>query len=399
MGKFLGSRQVRQAFAEPPIYVNGVGAPRGSSGAVEELTAPAVWQCVNMVANAVASMPLETFRRTSGLPLKLDKSPQVVATPGGDCTQSEWLQTLVVSLLLRGNAYARIVSRDSDMRPNQLELLNPDRVVPFTNSKGRKAYRIGGLETDGESIFHVRGMTFPGSVVGLSPIAYAAATIGLDISTRDFARNFADGEGIPKAILSVSGTVDQTKARTVKERFLEASRNREPVVMGDAVSYQAIQIAPEESQFLATQQMSIAHIARFFGIPPRKVGGTDGSSLTYANLTQENMDFLQEGVNPWLIRVQDAFSALLPEPEFVKFNTTSLTRMDPQGEVERMNYMIAGGYVVQSEARTYFGYPAFTPEQLAEKASSPFELTASGKPKLKHAALGAAGPTDPAAAA
>jgi phage portal protein BeeE len=362
MGKFLGSRQVRQAFAEPPIYVNGVGAPRGSSGAVEELTAPAVWQCVNMVANAVASMPLETFRRTSGLPLKLDKSPQVVATPGGDCTQSEWLQTLVVSLLLRGNAYAR-------------------------------------LETDGESIFHVRGMTFPGSVVGLSPIAYAAATIGLDISTRDFARNFADGEGIPKAILSVSGTVDQTKARTVKERFLEASRNREPVVMGDAVSYQAIQIAPEESQFLATQQMSIAHIARFFGIPPRKVGGTDGSSLTYANLTQENMDFLQEGVNPWLIRVQDAFSALLPEPEFVKFNTTSLTRMDPQGEVERMNYMIAGGYVVQSEARTYFGYPAFTPEQLAEKASSPFELTASGKPKLKPAALGAAGPTDPAAAA
>ena len=380
MGRFLGPRQTRQAFPEPPIYVNGVGAPRGQSGTVDELTSPAVWQCVLMVANAVASMPLETFRFTPDLPVKVP-SPDVVARPSVDSTQSEWMHTFMVSLLLRGNGYARILGRDIAARPTGMQILNPDRVLPLVDADGQRAYKIGNTIVPGDDIFHVRGMTFPGSIAGLSPISYAAMTIGLDISSRDFAKDFLEGSGIPKAILTSPGLVDQDKAKAIKARFLDASRNREPAVMSDQVTYTPIQIKPEESQFLATQQMSIAHIARFFGIPPRKVGGTDGSSLTYANLQQENMDFLQEGVNPWLVRVQDAFSLLLPPPEFVKFDTTSLTRMDPMAEVERELILIAAKIKAPSESRTFLGYSPATPEQIAEMELVPLTITPTGKAK------------------
>jgi hypothetical protein len=87
------------------------------------------------------------------------------------------------------------------------------------------------------------------------------------------------------------------------------------------VDVQPISLRPDESQFLETQQANISEIARFFGIPAEMVGGKTGSSLTYANVEQRSLDFLTYGVAFWLKRIEDAFFDLLPQPQFVKFDT------------------------------------------------------------------------------
>jgi phage portal protein BeeE len=61
-------------------------------------------------------------------------------------------------------------------------------------------------------MWHVRGLTLPGRVVGLSPISYAAAVLGLDLSSRQFASGFFDGGGIPKAVLESDQQVNQEQA-------------------------------------------------------------------------------------------------------------------------------------------------------------------------------------------
>jgi phage portal protein BeeE len=53
----------------------------------------------------------------------------------------------------------------------------------------------------------------PGQRVGLSPVAYAAATLGIDIYSRSFASSFFSDGAHPSSILSTDMPVNQDQAR------------------------------------------------------------------------------------------------------------------------------------------------------------------------------------------
>ena len=64
--------------------------------------------------------------------------------------------------------------------------LDPTLVTP-TMVKGRKVYIVAGREFPGE-ILHIPAMMLPGAVKGLSPLEYAATTIGLGLAAQNFAK-------------------------------------------------------------------------------------------------------------------------------------------------------------------------------------------------------------------
>lgn len=348
----------------------------------QALTVPAVWACVSLLAGSASSLPLETFRRTADTPARV-ASPQLVATPSEGQTQSEWVHMLLVSLLLRGNAYGRISQRDAMLRPKQIDLLNPDaldvRVDPDTNEIQYRIRKTQAILPNAD-VWHLRGVTMPGSKIGLSPISYAAATLGIDISSRKFANDFFDGGGIPKAVLTSDMKVDPEQARGLKERLMASFRNREPIVLGNGVSYQMISVRPEESQFLATLQANVAQVARFFGVPPEMVGGTGGNSMTYANVEQRSLDFLTYALAPWLKRIEDAISALLPQPQYVKFRTIELLRLDAHTSAQVDMYQIASKVITPTEVRDARGLPPMTEAQKAESNMVPLGIGPLGRP-------------------
>ncbi|MGZ6836767.1 MAG: phage portal protein [Blastococcus sp.] len=362
----------------------------GVDGALQVST---VWACVTHLANAVSTMPLETFRRTNGTPSRVT-DPPLVTTPSGDMTQSEWLHMLMVSLLLYGNAFGKIVSRDRFGLPQQIELMNPNGMRVTVNDQGALEYhdQRGKLMPN---VWHVRGLTLPGTYVGLSPISYAAAAIGVDLGARRFAAEFFDRGGVPKAIIKTQQSMTQEQSRTLKQRIMEGTRNREPLVLADGVDYTQISVSPDESQFLATMQANVATIARYFNVPPEMVGGSSGDSLTYANVEQRQLDFYQRGVAPWLKRLEDAFFPLLPSPQFVRFNAAALLRTDAKTQAEVDNIQLAGKTRVPSEIRARDGLPPFTPAQQAEADMVPLAITPSGQPKATDGLKLPPGPAAP----
>lgn len=371
MGILFGAekRSLNPTFSEPPvppfpganIYGQaGIGAPETA------LVVPTVWACVNLLANAVSMLPLETFRRAGGVPSRAVDPPLIVA-PCGDMTQSEWLHMVMVSLLLRGNTVGRIVGRDGMMRPTQIEIQNPDLVdVKVDRDTGAITYRVGQQVVATADIWHVRGLTLPGQKVGLSPISYAAATLGVDIGSRKFAREYFDGGGIPKAVLTSDQKLDQNQSQTIKDRVKAAWSAREVAVLGAGLKYQQIQVNPEESQFLATQQANVGQIARYFNVPAGMVGGTEGGSMTYSNVEQRSIDFLTYSVSFWLKRLEDALFPLLPQPQFVRFNTEALLRTDAETQAKVDVQLTAGRISTTSEIRAKRGLPPLTDEQIAE---------------------------------
>jgi HK97 family phage portal protein len=346
------------------------------------LVVPAVWACVALLSNAVSMLPLETYRRTPSLSQRIT-DPDVVLTPSAGMTQSEWLHMLMVSLLLRGNAYGLKAQLDGQMRPTVVELLHPDKVdVRIDPESGAVKYLLGPQKLDVTArMWHVRGLTLPGTVVGLSPISYAAAAIGVDLSSRKFARDFFDGGGIPKATLTTDMDLTQEQAQTAKERLRSATVNREPAVFGNGVKYNAISVKPEESQFLATQRANISEIARFFSIPAEMIGGETGSSLTYSNVEQRSIDFLTYGVSFWLKRIEDAFSVLLPQPQFVKFNTQNLLRTDAETQAKVDAIRVASKVLPPSRILTAMDEPPLTQDEKEELELVPLTVTATGLPR------------------
>jgi HK97 family phage portal protein len=88
------------------------------------------------------------------------------------------------------------------------------------------------------------------------------------------------------------------------------------------------QVPPEEAQFVETMKMTTNQIAAVYGIPPEMIGGESGSSMTYANVEQQQINFVMFTLRPWLVRLETAFSALLPDRQYVKFNSDALIRAD-----------------------------------------------------------------------
>jgi HK97 family phage portal protein len=357
------------------------------------LTIPTVWACVTLLANAVAMLPLEAYRRTGGVPEKLP-NPPLLAEPSQGMTQSEWLGSVMLSLLLRGNTYGMVSQRDTAGRPTQIELLDPDKVrVNVDPATGSLTYHVGGLQVDPNKIWHARGMTMPGSKIGMSPIKYAAATMGVDIYARTFATDYFAGGGIPKAIITSDQDLDQQQSRTIKEKFLAASSRREPVVMGAGLGYHSIQITPDEAQFLATQTFSVAQIARFFGVPPEMVGGTSGNSNTYANVEQRGLEFLIYGLGHWLKKLEDSLFGCFADPVYVRFNTAALLRTDVETQAKVHIQTLAGKIKTPTEIRAELDLPPMTDEQKAEADMVPLTITPGGGAKALPAIK-----TDPGAA-
>jgi HK97 family phage portal protein len=380
-------RTINPTFPEPVVPPFPGASVYGQNPLLTQpnaaLQVPTVWACVSLLANAVSMLQLETFRVSNGIPTRVT-DPLLVKSPAAGMTQSEWLHMVMVSALMRGNAYGIKSGLDGNLRPTQIEILNPDLVrVKVDDATGALRYYVGvaNTEIDASKVWHLRGLTLPGQKVGLSPISYAAATLGIDLNSRQFASDFFAGGGIPKAVVTSDERIDREQGLKIKDRIMGAMFKREPLILGAGLKYDMMQVKPEESQFLATQAANVGQIARYFSVPASLVGGNEGGSMTYTNVEQRNLDFLTFGVSFWLKRIEDALFPLLPQPQFVRFNPANLLRTDAETQAKVDVQLIAGKILTPTEVRMQRNMPPMTDAQKKEADLVPLTITPTGGPK------------------
>src|SRR6266403_2797342 len=146
---FSRKQQKRQIFPIPPIAPYPGGPTGGFSydngnSSERSMRVPTVWACVKLLADTVSILPLETFesapQQVDGVARKIPNS-EVISTPEPGRTQSEWIHCVMVSLLLRGNAYG-LMQFDNQGRPTEIVLLHPDLVRVNVSPLGEISYTI-----------------------------------------------------------------------------------------------------------------------------------------------------------------------------------------------------------------------------------------------------------------
>jgi HK97 family phage portal protein len=319
----------------------------------------AVYCCVRILSEAVASLPLHLYRYTDngGKEKALDHPLYVLLhdEPNPEMTSFVFRETLMTHLLLFGNAYSQII-RNGKGEVVALYPLMPDRMRVDRDEHGRLYYEYTVYDADDVSgrkgtdeagkivrltpsdVLHIPGLGFDG-LVGYSPIAMAKNAIGLAMATEEFGSKFFANGAAPSGVLEYPGTIkDPSRVRESWQATFGGSGNSNRVaVLEEGMKYTPISISPEQAQFLETRKFQIDEIARIFRIPPHMIGDLEKSSFN--NIEQQSLEFVKYTLDPWVSRwEQSMVRALLTKDEkkryFFKFNVDGLLRGDYES---RMN--------------------------------------------------------------
>ena len=313
----------------------------------------AVYACVRILSEAIASIPLNFYRYTSdGGKEKYLAHPLYYLLhdePNPEMTSFVFRETLMGHLLLWGNAYAQII-RNGKGEVLALYPLLPDRMQVDRDSAGRLVYTYtryrdeAGSKRDFETIkllkedvLHIPGLGFDG-LIGYSPIAMAKNAIGMSMAAEDYGATFFANGATPGGILEHPGIVkDPERLRESWHAQFSGKNSHNIAVLEEGMTFKPMSIPPNEAQFLETRKFQIDEIARIFRVPPHMVGDLEKSS--FSNIEQQSLEFVKYTLNPWVARWEQslAHALLLPGEKtkyVVKFNVDGLLRGDYQS---RMN--------------------------------------------------------------
>jgi HK97 family phage portal protein len=316
----------------------------------------AVWACVRLLADSVSTLPLHVYRDDERDPLP---TPRLLQRPSADHPElADWLWAVMASLLTRGNSWGMVSDR-AGVLPSQVDLLDPDRISVQEDRDAPPVIRLDGAEVDRGELWHCKAYPRAGSILGMSPIAYARETVGLGLAVQQFGgRWFGDG-ATPQGVLTTEQQISQDIARDLSERWYVAHGGRRKVaVLGNGAKFQQVSIAPEESQFIETQKLNAAQVAAIFGVPAGMLAGVElAGHEDYSSPEQRAVDFLTFALRPWLHRLERAVSTLLPRTQRARFNAGGMVRATLRERYEAHRLGIEAGWLLPSEARALEDLP------------------------------------------
>jgi HK97 family phage portal protein len=366
-----GWRRLGHALAAPLRWMASVskraitslpwiaGGPRpGAVSAQRALALIPLFACVRILADSIASLPVQTYRRNGATREMLTFIPSLLFQPAAQDNLFEWIHKAVVSLALRGNAYGLVTERDDFGFPTSVEWLNPDEVWVDELRPTLPVFYWQGHEVPREQIVHIPWVVLPGKVVGLSPVQNFARTIGVGLSATEYGLSWFDNGGTPPATMkNTAKTITPAEGEEISDRLSARIRSGKPLVFGQDWDFTALQVNPEESQFIETMRLNASQIAAIYGVPPEMVGGDSGGSMTYANVEQNAINFANFTLRPWLSRLEAKLSALMPGREFVKFNVDAMIRVDLLSRYQAHQLALNDGWRNRDEVRALEDLP------------------------------------------
>lgn len=326
----------------------------GATGTGSALRVSAVWACLRLRADLISTLPVDVFRTVEDRSVEVPK-PSMMINPAAGTLWNEWLYATQLDLDRYGNAFGTIVARDGAGRPAQIELSDASEWSVRRTVGGPVEYRHRGQLVTTADVWHERQFVVAGLPVGLSPIAYAAYSVQHNLSAQQFALTWFDSGASPAGTLkNKAKIIEADDAATMKERFRVATQNRDIFVTGSDWEYTPAASAASDAKFLDSIRATSSDICRFFGVPGDviDVASDAKSAVTYANVTQRNLQLLTLNLGPAITRRELAFSArLVAAPRFVKFNVDALLRMDAKSKVELIASSITTRIMTPDEGR------------------------------------------------
>lgn len=354
-----------------PFWRFDTGGPvhptRSFYGPTEAMGLPALYAGVKLLADSAASLPLRVYQNldsSTGYGFgkhRIYSGPTIFDRPSVIGTFFDWMSQAMVAVLLQGNAWGFITGKDGYGFPTGIEWIPPEDVyvlepqdMQTANPLRAKVFVYGREVTwygpDSE-VFHVRGITLPGRVEAISPLRNFALTITAGQEAQRYGTSWYEGGGFPPGTFqNAEMEVNAAQAAEIRAELVKSLRRREPLVYGRDWDYKPVTVPPSEAQFLEAMQLNATQVAAILNLPPDRVGGSRGDSLTYSTAEQSTLQII-EALRPWLVRFEQSFFDLLPRNRFTRFWTDALLKTDLEARMNSYQTMRNIGIRTADEIR------------------------------------------------
>ena len=367
MSLFFRARDEQRAISYGDVWSTGGDVSSLNASSIDKaLSLAPVYASTRLLADQFAAAPMRAYRTSpDGTKAKLDRQPALVVNPSATVSAFTWKYQAITSVLLRGFACGYMTSIDANGWPTAIEWLHPDS-VHIDESGSFPEFFYNGRLLERSRVVYIPGYTVAGSIVGLSPLAAFKVSIETGLRAQEFGRDWFRNNATPGGVLrNTNQAVSADVADAMKKRFKAAVRGRDVFVTGADWDFNALSVPADEARFIETLKLTATQVANIYGVPPERVGGETGSSMTYGNREQDSLDLVTFGLRPWFVRFEEALSALMPRPQYVRFNIDAIVRADLLTRMQAHEIALRIGVETLDEARTVEDHPPLSDDERA----------------------------------
>ena len=319
----------------------------------------AVYSAVSLIADTICTLPLDSYIRIDGQRRAFRPAPDWVRKPDIALPRTAFWNSAIVSLLLDGNLFVRIIpARDGTVA--NLVVLNPKTVEVKRNARQELIFTVendGRTYTSEEMVF-VPDVLRPGHIRGVSRVEALKENFGLALALERFASTFF-GQGTNLGgVIEFPGNLTAEQADNLRNSFDVKHkgwrRGHRTGILSGGATFKPTQVDPAQSQSVEARRLAVEDIARAFNIPANmlNIPGT----TTYASVEQNNLQFITHTLRPIVQKLEDAFSPLMArypggETAFIKFNLDGLARADLAARMSAYSTGLQAGFLTINDVR------------------------------------------------
>lgn len=329
-----------------PAYANYTGEIVDENSI---FTSTAIIAAVTLLADSVASMPVEVGKRVNNRWTRIE-TPLVFKQPNSEQSMFEFVHQTIATLAVHGVAY--IWAPRKGIAPAELRNIHPSKVTVAVNKANEIEYKIGNDTFGTDVIKQINWLIFPNTLRGISPLDSLRNIIGTDISiTRFMAQFYGDG-ATPSSVLETDQQLTSEQAQVLRDTWVDTHyKRRRPAVLTGGLKWRPITASASDMDTIAHREQIVREIARAYRIPIHLVGGVGGDTQTYQNVESAGINFVRHTLLPYMRRLEDVFSELLPPQQEIHFNADEFLRADLATRVRAQQVQIASGTLTPNEAR------------------------------------------------
>ena len=324
------------------------------------LQVSAVWACVRLLSQTVASLPVLVYKKTpAGRELAPDHwfAQLMAGKPNQYQTRYEFWEHQVANLALHGNLYAK-----KGMRAGRVISLLP------LNPLQTETKLIGGnvvhlFEQDGnvsalsaESVWHAR---MNGDlIVGRSPLQFGRNLIGVAQAAEQAVTKIYTNGGKRSGVLSFDKLLTPDQRQQVRENFsnLTTGTDDRLLVLELGAKFDPISMSPQDIELLASRRFQIEEICRWFGVPSVLVNDTSTSTTWGSGIAELVIGFYKLNLRPYLEALENSIQTHLFSDDDrknyeVEFDFEGLLRASQKDRYDGYRVGITSGLLTPNEAR------------------------------------------------
>ncbi len=284
-----------------PSYTGKMVGPRNAMGVI------AVWDCVSILADDFAALPLPVNRWIEpGVSREQARDHYLwhlfMEEANPHLSAFEFKQSMEAWRNLWGNCYAEMEMNGRGQIVN-LWPWRPDRVKVWLENpndpRSNVWYSYIPMNTNQKPItlpadrmFHVRNISLDG-IVGMSPIEVHRQTLGISMAqTENRGRFYGNGMTV-KGSLTHPGKISDKALNSLKDSMKEYTglqNSHRLLILEEGMEYKDVGMKMDDAQWVEDNKMTGHDICRIFKMPLHKVGYMEDA--TNNNIEQLSIDYV-----------------------------------------------------------------------------------------------------------